>query len=74
MVLSNNLIDQDYNQNFVIMETMKQISVEVQEGFRKLQIQANVVTDSLFTRVESQCQVYLKRMKIQMAAESNDIF
>jgi hypothetical protein len=67
-------MDQDYNQNFVIMETMKQISVDVQEWFRKPQIPANVITHSLLTRVEIQYQVYRKTMTIQLAAETNDIF
>jgi hypothetical protein len=56
------------------MEAIKQISTNIQDGFRSLQIPANVITYSLLTRVEGQYQGYLKRMTIQMAAESNDIF
>jgi hypothetical protein len=60
--------------SFEIMEAIRQISTNIQDGFRGLQIPANVITDSLLTRVEGQYQVYSKRMTIQMAAESNDIF
>jgi hypothetical protein len=56
------------------METMKQMAVNIQEGFRNLQIPVNVITDALLTRVAGKYQVYLKRMTIRMAAESNDIF
>jgi hypothetical protein len=53
-------MDQNYNQNFAIMEIMKQILANIQDGFRKSQIPANFITDSLLTRVESQYQIYLK--------------
>jgi hypothetical protein len=45
--------------NFEIMEEIRQISTNIQDGFRGLQIPANVITDSLLTRVEGQYQVYL---------------
>jgi hypothetical protein len=66
-------MEQDYDQNYVIMETRKQISTKLQGGFRNLQIPANLITDSLLTKVGGQYQAYLKRMTIQMAAEDNDI-
>jgi hypothetical protein len=60
--------------SFEIMEAIRQISTNIQDGLRVLQILANIITDSLLTRVEGQYQVYFKRMTLQMAAESNDIF
>jgi hypothetical protein len=57
-----------------MMKVVKQISINLQDGFINLQIPANVITDSFLTRVEGQYQVYFKRMTIQMAAESNDLF
>jgi hypothetical protein len=64
--LRNKLMDLDHSQNFEMMEAMNHISINLQDGFRSLQIPANVITDALLTRVEGQYQVYLKRMTIQM--------
>jgi hypothetical protein len=67
------MYERNYNLNLGLIEAIRQISANLQDGFRSLQIPANVITDSLLTRVEGQYQIYLKRMTIQMATESNDI-
>jgi hypothetical protein len=67
-------MNQDYNQNFTLMKTMKKMIVKLQEGFSSTQIPVNVIIESLATKVDNQFQTYLNRMTIQMAAESNNIF
>jgi hypothetical protein len=75
ILITNKVTDErNYNLNFGLMEAIRPISMNIQDGFRSLQIPANIITDSLLTRVEGQYQVYLKRMTIQLAAENNDIF
>jgi hypothetical protein len=70
VVASNrNVLAQNDNLNLEMTEAINHISINLQDGFRNLQIPANVITESLLTRVEGQYQVYLKRKIIQWHRE-----
>jgi hypothetical protein len=52
---------------------IRSLPVAVKSGFQNLKLPANIITDSLFSRVEGQYSKYLNLMTIQIAAESNQI-
>jgi hypothetical protein len=62
------------NLNIQVMNMIGALSKNVQNGFGSLEILGNIMTDFLLNRVETQYEMELKRMEIQLAAESNDIF